>query len=104
MLQRCGFLNREELHFADLEKIKQDPNASIGFFKSGKWAWGHDPEKYAYDNYAQCLAHLRDGFPFINTNMPPGHVFEDWNLESEAKRMAAGIRSDLKENGYWGLL
>lgn len=97
-------MNREELHDANLEVLQQDPkNARIGFFKSGRWIWGHDAERYAKDNYQMCLASLRDGGAFENTNLPPGHVYQEWSLQSEQKRMAAGIRSNLKENGYWGV-
>jgi hypothetical protein len=97
-------LNREELHSADLEALQRDPeSAKIGFFKSGRWIWGHDTEKYAEENYTKCLASLRDEAPFENTNLPPGYVYQEWSLQSEQKRMAAGIRSNLKENGYWGV-
>lgn len=65
--------------------------------------WGHNPEEYARDNYDGCLASIKDGKAFENTNLPPGHVYKPWTLESEHKRMEAGIRSDLKQNGYWGL-
>jgi hypothetical protein len=56
---------------------------------------------YARENYAACLAHLEEGKPFANTNVPPGHVYKPWNLESESQRMQAKIKSDLKQNGDW---
>ena len=92
------------MHTADVDAIEKEPeNANIGFFKIGRWVWAHDPEEYAHDNYDACLASLKDGKTFANTNVPPGHVYRPWSLESEKKRMAAGIRSDLKQNGYWGI-
>lgn len=104
ILQQTGFLNREELHTADIKELQQDPtHAKIGFFKLGRWIWAHDAEKYARENYAQCLASLKAGKPFENTNLPPGHVYQEWSLQSEKERMAAGIRSNLKQNGYWGV-
>jgi hypothetical protein len=103
-LQQTGFLNREELHTADIAAIEEKPEqASVGFFKHGRWIWDHDAEKYARKNYAACLASLQEGRPFTNTNIPPGHVYQPWSLESEKKRMMAGIRSNLKQNGYWGV-
>ena len=102
ILQRTGFINREELHNVDITAVEADKkNATVGFFKIGRWVWNHDPEKYARDNYATCLAHLTEGTPFTNTNLPPGHDYEQWNLESESKRMKAGIKSNLKQNGDW---
>ncbi|KIW21072.1 hypothetical protein PV08_01651 [Exophiala spinifera] len=102
ILQQTGFLNREELHNADIAAIKADRRkADIGFFRIGRWVWNHDPEKYARDNYAACLAHLTEGKPFRNTNIPLGHVYQPWSLDSENKRMQAGIKSNLKKNGDW---
>ena len=65
--------------------------------------WAHDAEKYASENYQGCLASLQEGKEFKNTNVPPGHVYQPWSLESERERMKAGRRSGLKENGYWGV-
>ncbi|KAJ9605889.1 hypothetical protein H2200_009738 [Cladophialophora chaetospira] len=102
ILQRTGFINREELHNVDIIAVEADKkNATVGFFKIGRWVWNHNPEAYARDNYAACLAHLTEGAPFTNNNLPPGHVYEPWNLESESKRMKAGIKSNLKQNGDW---
>lgn len=102
VIQQTGFLNREELHNANIEAMKQDEkNRTIGFFRIGRWIWNHDPEAYVRDNYVACLAHLVDGKPFQNTNLPPGHVYRPWTLESEKRREMAGIKSDLKQNGDW---
>jgi hypothetical protein len=95
-LQQTGFLNREELHNADIAAIKENSeNANIGFFKIGRWVWNHNPEVYARDNY--------EGKPFKNTNVPPGNVYRPWTLGSEKKRMQAGIKSNLKQNGDWNV-
>ncbi|KAH8800240.1 hypothetical protein F5884DRAFT_891084 [Xylogone sp. PMI_703] len=101
ILQQTGFLNREELHNANITAIEADrKNANIGFFKIGRWVWNYNPETYARENFDACLAH-QDGAQFQNTNIPPGHKYQEWNLESEQKRMRAGIRSNLKWNGDW---
>lgn len=103
ILQQAGFINREELHHADLAEIEKQPDTSeVGFFKQGKWIWAHDPGKYATENYAACLEYLRNGKPFSNTNLPPGHNFRPWTMEAENERMASKVPSDLKKNGYWG--
>jgi hypothetical protein len=102
ILQQTGFINREELHNTDTAAVTGNrEEANIGFFKIGRWVWNHNPEHYAHDNYDQCLAHLETGAPFHNTNLPPGHVYQPWSLSSETKRMRAGIKSTLKENGDW---
>lgn len=103
VLQQAGFINREELHHADLQAIEQQPSANnVGFFKQGKWVWAHDPGRYATENYQQCLEHLQTGSPFVNTNLPPGHEFHMWSMKEENDRMAQKVPSNLKSNGYWG--
>ena len=104
VLQQTRFLNREGLHEADIAAIEKNPNnKNVGFFKQGQWIWAHDAEAYARENLAGYLASLKAGRSFTNTNLPPGHKYQPWTQESEKTRMAAGIRSKLKENGYWGI-
>lgn len=104
ILQQAGFVNREELHANDLSAIAKDGGGKIetGFFKMGAWVWKHDPERYAWEYYSACLSHLREGTPFVNTNLPPGHVFRPWTMKGEMERMRRGQKSGLKGNGYWG--
>lgn len=104
VLQQSGFVNREELHNADLDAIEANPDVSdVGFFKIGSWVWAHDAEAYTREKFHECLSHVQNGTPFRNTNLPPGHVYKQWTMASENERMAAQIPSDLKENGYWGV-
>ena len=86
----------------DTKQIENTKTAEVGFFKIGRWVWGHNPEVYAKENYSTCLSHLETGSPFTYTNVPPGHKYEPWSLESEKSRMQAGIKCDLKRNGDWG--
>ena len=106
-MQQAGVLNREELHSVNIEALAQHPNdplyTDVGFFKLGRWVWGHDAERYATDNYAAALEHLRDGTEFENTNIPPGHKYQPWTLMTEMARIKSGVPSKLKENGYWGM-
>lgn len=103
MMQQVGFINREELHHADLDHIARNPDTEVGFFKQGNWVWAHNAQKYAAENYEACLASVLQGTPCENTNLPPRHVFRPWSMESENKRMAAGLRSDLMMNGDWSV-
>lgn len=99
-----GLVNREELHHFDIAAVKENfATAAAGFFKIGKWVWNHDAERYAHDNYEHCLAEMAAGHSFKNTNIPQGHVYQPWTLESERKRMEAGIKSNLKLNGDWSV-
>lgn len=50
------------------------------------WITEHDAEKYAYDNFAACAAHILSGTPFRNTNTPPGKVYEPWTVEGLQKK------------------
>jgi hypothetical protein len=103
ILQEAGFLNREELH-TYLQSVEAGAqNAYPGFFKLGRWTWGHNAELYATQSYHAALAHLRDGAPFANTNLPPGHRYEPWTLDKVMAQIRSGVPSKLKENGYWGL-
>lgn len=96
-------MNVDELHRANLDALEDAPeDFDVGFYKIGAWVWAHDAEVYAQENYEDCLAALRTHKEFVNTNLPPGHKYQPWSLESEKKRMMSGIRSGLKENGYWG--
>lgn len=104
ILQQTGFLNREELHTADISDLeKKSGTSDIEFFKHGRWQWAHDAEKYARAKFTACLGSLREGGVFENTNLPPGHIYEPWSLRSERERMGKGIHSGLKRNGYWGV-
>lgn len=49
------------------------------------WITEHDAEKYAYDNFAGCAAHITSGAPFRNTNTPPGKTYEPWTVQSLQK-------------------
>jgi len=87
-----------------LNAIEANPDVKdIGFFKGGKWVWAHNPETYATEKYDECLSHLQKGTPFVNTNLPPGHMYNPWTMASENERMAAQLPSNLKTNGYWGV-
>lgn len=105
ILQQTGFINREELHSVDFEAVEKNPQAGqqIGFFRLGRWVWSHDPAQYARDNYVACASALARQQPFENTNLPPGHVYRPWSLQSEKERRESGIKSDLKSNGDWSI-
>ncbi|GKZ22571.1 hypothetical protein AbraCBS73388_008732 [Aspergillus brasiliensis] len=101
VIQRTGFANRRELH----RPTDELPKNIEDLMRQGKWIWCHNPERYATENYTQAHASLKSGAPFQNTNLPPGHKFEDWTLEDEVEKEKMGIAvPDLKQNGDWSIV
>ncbi|TDZ28383.1 FAD-dependent monooxygenase fsr3 [Colletotrichum spinosum] len=95
IIQHTGLRNRQQIILKPSE----------GMLHQGKWLWAHQPEVYARDNFAQARAHIEHGAAFENTNLPPGHKFEDWTMEDEIAKEQAGVYlQDLKTNGDWGLV
>jgi hypothetical protein len=45
------------------------------------WLFAHDAERYAYDRCDELVASIESDKPFVNTNLPEGHVHEDWDVE-----------------------
>ncbi|KAF7586795.1 hypothetical protein BBP40_008341 [Aspergillus hancockii] len=77
--QKMGFKNRELYHNTDWDAVAKNPEV-IGKMVGG-WLMHHDPEKYAYENYGKCAAHLLRGAPFKNTNSVPGYEYRPWTVK-----------------------
>ncbi|KAI1353609.1 FAD/NAD(P)-binding domain-containing protein [Xylaria sp. FL0043] len=101
VIQRYGVVTRHALHHVDMSLLDEGKNPFEGVFRLGRWIWQHKPEDYARDQFTAALDHLQTGAPFENTNLPPGHVYKDWDVESELKQQMAGIPSQLMSNGDW---
>ncbi|ROV99182.1 hypothetical protein VPNG_08236 [Cytospora leucostoma] len=65
----------------------------------GWWIWGHDPERYAYENYSKAFRSLVDGTPFENTNIPRGYHYKPWTLKDITNALEQGEK--LKFEGDW---
>ena len=80
MTQLMGWELRHRWHQTDWEHVKKNPD----FLRIPQpdWLYGADAEAYGYANFDAVMAQLRDGKPFQNTNLPPGHVHQDWTIES----------------------
>lgn len=73
--------------------------------RQGKWLWGHKPEIYVREKFAEAKAHIENGAPFDNTNLPTGHIPQEWTVEEEIAKKRSGIfKQDLKSNGDWSLV
>lgn len=100
LIQRMGLVNRANFHREDDDSAEQ----LQGRITQGKWLWGHKPEEYATENFAQVADHLLTGAPFQNRNVPPGYVHESWNLADQIAQETAGIVIDLSKNGDWSVV
>lgn len=87
---------------------KGDGNQPTGDFKPlpkyiralmAPWVVKHDPEQYAAEKYHEALAALKDGTPFLNTNIPRGHVYKPWTFEELLKLVEAS--GEIGLDGEW---
>ncbi|KAF4468811.1 FAD binding domain [Fusarium albosuccineum] len=99
LVQRCGFANKSALHDNTMEDIVASDRKPLDY---GKWLWAHNAERYATENFDLALASLVSGNPFENTNLPPGHQFEDWDVGKEETGACKFATKDLRSNGDWG--
>jgi len=93
LTQRMGWETRHRWHQTDWEAVAKNPE----FLKLPQPVWlnGHDAEQYAYENYDAVTSHVLNGTPFKSTNIPEGHVHEDWTiatmLAAEGKQAEEGF-------------
>lgn len=83
--------------------MKLDPRRAAP--KLPSWVWGHDPELYAYQNYANIVDGMKKGIRLedderVPPNYPPGYRYEPWNIEQIMDDMRAGKPFDLGP-GNW---
>jgi len=94
-LQAFGVVNRSKA--STKAKDGEDPKKKL--VRVGKWMLEHDPERYAWENYHQALAHLEHGTPFQNTNTPKGLVYKPWTIEGLLEAQGRGEATIL--DGDW---
>lgn len=95
-LQLLGILNQETRHLSANGKASTVHTKLIGLMAA--WIWRHNPERYAIENYEAARAHLEDGKPFQNSNIPPGYVYKPWTIDEMLRATAAG---ELHLDGDW---
>ncbi|KAH8162143.1 hypothetical protein CIB48_g6104 [Xylaria polymorpha] len=101
VIQQFGIVSRHRLHHIDMSLLDEGKNPFEHAFHLGRWIWQHKPEDYAREQFTAALDHLQNGAPFENTNLPKGHVYQDWDVETELKKQEAGVPSQLLSNGDW---
>jgi hypothetical protein len=70
-----------------------------------RWVWSHDPEAYAYENYALAAESEKLGVPMEDdnrfpVNYPKGYRYERWSIDGIMEDMKAGREVRLGE-GDW---
>ncbi len=58
-------------------------------------------QRYAIENYSLCAQSLKPGSTtvFVNTNFPPGYVYEGWDAQKILKDAAEGKK--IQVSGDW---
>ncbi|KAL2061484.1 hypothetical protein VTL71DRAFT_6861 [Oculimacula yallundae] len=80
LTQRLGWETRHRWHQTDWEFVKSNPE----FLKMPMpgWLYGSDAEQYAFNRLEEVMESIKTGSPFKSTNIPDGHVHEDWTVET----------------------
>ncbi|KAM5346085.1 hypothetical protein ACJ41O_009090 [Fusarium nematophilum] len=94
LTQRMGWETRHRWHQTDWEAVAADPS----FLKMPQplWLYSFDAEGYADNRLSEVVQSVKGGSPFKSTNLPEGHVHEDWTVES----MMALEKEQAKEHFY----
>lgn len=66
---------------------------------TASWIWSHNPELYANKKYDEALAHVVDGTPFQNSNVPTGYTYQSWTIDELLALKEAGKEIPLE--GDW---
>ena len=91
-LQAMGIANQK---LRTNDKRHKGQKASV---VPGPWFFGHDPEIYASDKYEEALAHVKNGTPFENTNIPQHIKYEPWTIDSLVEAIEYGKHTILDED------
>ncbi|ETS85303.1 hypothetical protein PFICI_03328 [Pestalotiopsis fici W106-1] len=95
--QKVGYKSREAFHHTNWDEVANNPRSIAKF--TGKWLNVHDPERYAYDNYDACAAHLLNQKPFQNMNTVPNHDFKLWTVQELLDKSERG--ESIEDDGDW---
>ncbi|EXJ76296.1 uncharacterized protein A1O5_00804 [Cladophialophora psammophila CBS 110553] len=78
--QRMGWEVRHKWHQTDWERVKREPD----FLKIPQpdWLYSANAEQYGYEKFDEVMAHIKEGKPFRNTNVPDNYQPDDWNIKT----------------------
>ncbi|KAH7161079.1 hypothetical protein EDB81DRAFT_924424 [Dactylonectria macrodidyma] len=80
LTQRMGWETRHVWHQTNWDAVAANPDMLK--FPQPAWLLGSDAKVYAEENFEAVKASVENGTPFVSTNVPPGHIHEDWTIES----------------------
>ncbi|KAH7110711.1 hypothetical protein EDB81DRAFT_831495 [Dactylonectria macrodidyma] len=94
LTQRMGWETRHRWHQTDWEEVAADPS----FLKMPQplWLYTFDAAGYARKRLSEAVESVKTGSNFKSTNVPEGHVHEDWTVEM----MMALEKEQAKEHFY----
>lgn len=75
-----GWETRHVWHQTDWDAVAANPD--VLQFPQPSWLLGSDATQYAKDNFEGVKASIENGTSFKSQNIPPGHVHEDWTVET----------------------
>lgn len=73
-IQLTGMERTKKHHQLDFEKVKESPELVRN--EPAQWQIEHDPQGYAEEQFVDCMACLKSGKVFTNTNKPAEYTFE----------------------------
>lgn len=79
-----GWETRHVWHQTDWDAVASNPD--ILKFPQPAWLLGTNAVTYAEDNFDAVRSHIEKGTTFTSTNIPPGHVHENWTIEKMLAR------------------
>ncbi|KAK7957301.1 uncharacterized protein PG986_006523 [Apiospora aurea] len=74
-IEATGMKRTQKHRQVDSEAVKKNP--ALVRNEPAPWQIDHDPEAYAEEMFDECLACLKEGRKFVNTNKPDEFVFEE---------------------------
>ncbi|KAL6405131.1 hypothetical protein AUP68_11975 [Ilyonectria robusta] len=80
LTQRMGWETRHVWHQTNWDAVAANPEMLK--FPQPAWLLGSDATKYAEEQFEAVKASIESGKPFVSTNIPEGHVHEDWAIET----------------------
>lgn len=84
LTQKAGVETRDIWHKTDWEEFKR--NSSYIELPQPDWIFGHDPQEYAYEEFATAAHAVETGGPYRPRNIPPpgqSHRNNDFDLSKK---------------------
>ncbi|PNP73559.1 hypothetical protein FNYG_13104 [Fusarium nygamai] len=88
LTQRLGWETRHRWQQTDWDAVKRNPE--LLRFPMPGWLYDANARQYVYDNAQAVIAHIKTGAPFTNTNVPEGHVHQEWTMDEVVALLGSG--------------